>query len=101
MRGGETARGTIEIGGSGEETFQIIADRDPEKCYFPRRHGETLKAAPVGAPVWAAPAPPRPGRAAGRGRRAGLAPPRCCQTRSREWFPEASRGAPGKAKSHE
>lgn len=42
--------GTIEIGGSGEETFQIIADSEPEKCYYPRRPGEHLKAAPFEGP---------------------------------------------------
>merc|ERR1719221_948099 len=42
--------GSIEIGGSGEETFQVIADSEPEKCYYPRRPRETLKAAPIEGP---------------------------------------------------
>jgi len=42
--------GTLEIGGTGMETFQVIADSDTEKCYYPRRPGETLKAAPIEGP---------------------------------------------------
>merc|ERR1712061_274064 len=41
---------TIEVGSSGEETFQIIADKDSEKCYYPNRQREILKAAPIMGP---------------------------------------------------